>query len=389
MENKKKNNILLIVVIVVISLLLVGTLAYFTYDKIFKEDKPIEENKDNKDNTDSDNENKTDVKMNSSYDNSTILKSLVDAGFIIDKECDNICASEYLEISHFGWTYKINENKKLVVTYYDDEYDKNVSKTIDEIGNVTKVFPIYSGGTIVVTYVFTENGEIYYFGGMYYGQELEKINNNTGKKLKGLYENFVTADLYVSFDDDSLIQLDFEDDGPVKLGRNIRDNNLLIGGFSYGQCGDVCPPNEVMIYGDGTIKYITGKNDDGYKYSTIKYNGKDLDIKYAYFIENSSIYDLYFVDNNNDIYVISNYYNSDKDVYSKDIKIEKLSYKFDSVKTNKKTIYEDGYSYEEITYTAKFTDGSTKTIDSYRFIDLTNTRYTTLFNLYKNSKKSS
>ena len=50
MENKKKNNTLLIVVIVVISLLLVGTLAYFTYDKIFKEDKPIEENKDNKDN---------------------------------------------------------------------------------------------------------------------------------------------------------------------------------------------------------------------------------------------------------------------------------------------------------------------------------------------------
>ena len=60
MENKKKNNTLLIIVIVVISLLLVGTLAYFTYDKIFKEDKPIEENKDNKDNTNNDNKGDTD-----------------------------------------------------------------------------------------------------------------------------------------------------------------------------------------------------------------------------------------------------------------------------------------------------------------------------------------
>ena len=377
MENKKKNNTLLIIVIVVISLLLVGTLAYFTYDKIFKEDKPIEENKDNKDNGD-----KTGVKMNSSYDNSTILKSLVDTGYIIDKECDNICASEYLKITDFGWTYEINENKKLVLTYYDNEYDKNITKTIDKIGNVTKVFTIYLGGGIDKTYVFTENGEIYYFGGMYYGQELEKINNNTGKKLKGLYENFVTADLYVSFDDDSLLELDVDD---LKLGKNIRDVNLLIGGLRYQGCGDVCPPNEVMIYGDGTIKYITGKNDDGYKYSTVKYNGKDLDIKYAYFIENSSIYDLYFVDNNNDVYVISNYYNIDKDAYSKDIKIEKASYKFDSLKTSKQT-NEDDY---KITYTAKFSDGTSKDFYQFDFIDLTNTYYTTIFNLYKNSKKSS
>ena len=379
MENKKKNNTLLIVVIVVISLLLVGTLAYFAYDKIFKEDKPVEENKDNKDNTNNDNENKTGVKMNSSYDNSTILKSLVDVGFIYDMECDNTCASELA--TNYGWTYKINDDKKLTATYYDKEEEKDVTKTYDEIGNVTKVFPIYLGGGIGSTYVFTENDEVYLFEGYI---ESGKLNNNTGKKPKNLYRNSITYDLYVSFDDGSLIELT-----GLKLGKNIRDINLLIGGFSYGPCGSVCPPDGFMIYGDGTIEYIIGKNDDGYKYSTIKYNGKDLDIKYAYSIENSSIYDLYFVDNNNDVYVISNYYNSDEEVYSKNIKIEKLSYKFDSVKTNKKTIYEDGYSYEEITYTAKFTDGSTKTIDSYRFIDLTNTRYTTLFNLYKNSKKSS
>ena len=364
MENKKKNNTLLIVVIVIISLLLVGTLAYFAYDKIFKEDKPVEENKDNKDNGD-----KTGVKMNSSYDNSTILKSLVDTGFISEMEAFNSAV------------LKLDKDKKLMYFYDDVTYKK-----FDEIGNVNKIFRISNGETPVV--IFTESNEIYLFGLNGTEEKLEKIDNNTGKKPKTLYQNQVNGDEYVCFDDDSLIELNV---GDLKLGKNIRGVNLLIGGidvYSYeSQCRVFCPPgpSSVRVYGDGTIKYLTEKNDDGYKYSTIKYNDETLDIKYIYHDEGKLI-NLYFVDNNNDVYVISNYYNSDKDAYSKDIKIEKASYKFDSLKTSKQK-NEDGYT--ETIYTVKFTDGTTKTFDGWSFVDLTDIYYTTMFNLYKNSKKSS
>ncbi len=372
MENKKKNNILLIVVIVVISLLLVGTLAYFTYDKIFKEDKPVEENKDNKDNTNNDNENKTGVKMNASYDNSTILKSLVDIRYIVE--------DDYYDETMF----KIDENKKLVVTYYDEEEEKDVTKRFDEIGNVTKI--IHYGDASGMAIIFTGSNEIYFFHAYDDEDKIKKIDNNTGKKPKALYQNQVNGDLYVCFDDDSLIELNVSD---LKLGKNIRDMNLFIGGLNVidSPCGNFCSPSSVRIYGDGTVEYVSegAVFSDSHKYSTVKYNGETLDIKYIYHDEGKLI-NLYFVDNNNDVYLIPNYVNFDEGEISKNIKIEKASYKFNSLKTSKQ---KNEYNYTETIYTVKFADGSTKTIDGWSFEDLTDTYHTTLFNLYKNSKKSS
>lgn len=335
MEKNKRGKLLLIIGVVVG--ILVGCGSYFVYDNYFSKDDVVnkEENKE------------------SDEDKKNLINELASTNVL-----EKAMSLDELKNSHLGTNIdaKIDNNGYFSITY------NNKTEKYDKLGPIKDVYSFYNNSAIPNMLFVTKNNKLYYGYPMEY--QVEEVENKDGKTVISSYVDNNTGDKYILFDDYSLINL--TESNKYILGENILDKDFILDGLGiYVMCADYCSPADVTISFDGKLKI----KDNDNKYVELKYNNKSVNFKYGYYKYNDEYTDanIYFVDTDNNVYIIKNYTEDNRNT-----KLEKLSYKFDSLNVTKT---EDNTN----KYTIKY--DNSKTIDiEYNFLDIT--KYSKIFELY-------
>lgn len=335
MEKNKRGKLLLIIGVVVG--ILVGCGSYFVYDNYFSKDDVVnkEENKE------------------SDEDKKNLINELVSTNVL-----EKAMSLDELKNSHLGTNIdaKIDNNGYFSITY------NNKTEKYDKLGPIKDVYSFYNNSAIPNMLFVTKNNKLYYGYPMEY--QVEEVENKDGKTVISSYVDNNTGDKYILFDDYSLINL--TESNKYILGENILDKDFILDGLGiYVMCADYCSPADVTISFDGKLKI----KDNDNKYVELKYNNESVNFKYGYYKYNNEYTDanIYFVDTDNNVYIIKNYTEDNRNT-----KLEKLSYKFDSLNVTKT---EDNTN----KYTIKYDNNKTDDIE-YNFLDIT--KYSKIFELY-------
>lgn len=335
MEKNKRGKLLLIIGVVVG--ILVGCGSYFVYDNYFSKDDVVnkEENKE------------------SDEDKKNLINELVSTNVL-----EKAMSLDELKNSHLGTNIdaKIDNNGYFSITY------NNKTEKYDKLGPIKDVYSFYNNSAIPNMLFVTKNNKLYYGYPMEY--QVEEVENKDGKTVISSYVDNNTGDKYILFDDYSLINL--TESNKYILGENILDKDFILDGLGiYVMCADYCSPADVTISFDGKLKI----KDNDNKYVELKYNNESVNFKYGYYKYNNEYTDanIYFVDTDNNVYIIKNYTEDNRNT-----KLEKLSYKFDSLNVTKT---EDNTN----KYTIKYDNSKTDDIE-YNFLDIT--KYSKIFELY-------
>ncbi len=354
MEKSKRGKLLLIIGVVVG--ILVGFGSYFVYDNYFSKN-DVENKEENKNNDEDKKDNSNNPKLMSTEDKKNLINELVSTNVL-----EKAMSLDELKNSHLGTNIdaKIDNNGYFSITY------DNKTEKYDKLGPIKDVYSFYNNSAIPNMLFVTKNNKLYYGYPMEY--QVEEVENKDGKTVISSYVDNNTGDKYILFDDYSLINLTSgSESNKYILGENILDKDFILDGLGiYVMCSDYCSPADVTISFDGKLKI----KDNDNKYVELKYNNKSVDFKYGYYKYNNEYTDanIYFVDTNNNVYMIKNYTKDNRST-----KLEKLSYKFDSLNVTKT---EDNTN----KYTIKYDYSTTLDIDSYAFVDIT--KYSKIFELY-------
>lgn len=394
---KNKTNKVLLIIGLVLGILVVGFGSYFVYDKFFSEDDVVDKENDNKENNEEEEFDDYSGPIDDYSDPTVITDTNTNNDFLnaLNEKRYFLDLSVTLDNGEFkldgnDYDFKLDKDGKLLALCYNQETNAYYIKEFSEFGNITKFFTLSFYGAPLGNVVINDEGEIYILNRDYGNEESKSYEyvaskniNNTGKKAVTLYAAIKDDGFFILFEDDSLIEInrDFlisNSKSETSFGQNIKNMNLRLDGLQIPyQCNGFC--DSVVIYFDGILK--VENNESNFVEPT--YNNKTLDFKYVYDeliygdeLAEKSIFNIYFVDTNNNVYVIKNYSDDNKNT-----KLEKLSYKFDSFSTEAKQAVEPA-----IYYIVKYSDGSTKEIYSSDFIDLT--KYSKIFDLYNKYNKN-